>query len=153
MRTLFGAIACFLIILRSPVSADETPDPARLEAAMTMLQAIGASKQMDDLAEFMITQFASSILAVEESKKAEAKKTLEDFSARIRGYRPDMRKELATLYALRFTAEELNEITAFYRSRTGMKFVAAAPELMHMGGQIGTRFGLKAMGEARDAAP
>ena len=150
------ALACILAFPLAPLRAEEPIDPARLEAAMALLQAIGAAKQMDDLAEFMITQFASSTLAVEESKKAEAKKTLDAFSEKIRSYRPEMQKELATRYARRFTIDELKAITAFYRSPTGMKFIAAAPELpelMHMGGEIGTRFGLQAMQEARALEP
>jgi hypothetical protein len=34
-----------------------------------------------------------------------------------------------------------------------MKFVAAAPELMRMGGDIGGRYGQKAMQEAKAAGP
>lgn len=152
MMTL-AAVVLLAVAALSPVHADEAPDPARLEASIEMMHAIGVTKQMDTMIEIMITQFASSMTGIEESKKAEAKQALDAFSTKFRSYQPEMVKEFATLYAKRFTVEELQAITAFYRSQPGMKFVAAAPELMRMGGEIGGRYGQKAMQEARDAKP
>jgi hypothetical protein len=136
-----------------PLRAEEPTDPARVEAALETMQAIGVTKQLDNMVEIMITQFASSLVGVEEAKKSEAKLMLEAFAEKFRSYQPDMQKEFALLYAKRFTVEELKEITAFYRSQPGMKFVAAAPELMRMGGEIGGRYGQKAMLEAKTAEP
>jgi hypothetical protein len=156
MRVLVRLAAwAFLLALASSaiLRAEEAPDPARVDAALEMMQAIGVTKQLDNMVEIMITQFASSLLGVEESKKEEAKKTLDAFAGKFRDYRPDMLRDLAVLYARRFTVEELEAITAFYRSQPGMKFVAAAPELMRMGGDIGGRYGQKAMQEAKAAGP
>ncbi len=150
MLTLIRTIAAVSLLAfanLAPMLADETPDPARIDAAMEVILAIGVTQQMDTMVELMINEFATNMTGVEESKKAEFKKTMDAYAGKFRSYQPDMLKEFAMLYAKRFTAEDLAAITAFYRSPTGMKFVAAAPELMRLSGEIGGRYGDKAVAE------
>lgn len=47
--------------------------------------------------------------------------------------------ELVSIYSNAFTAQELKEITEFYRTATGKKTVALMPELFAKGGELGAR--------------
>lgn len=49
--------------------------------------------------------------------------------------KPDMMR----LYAEAFTAKELDEITAFYKTEVGKKTIEKMPSLMAAGGQIGAQ--------------
>lgn len=49
--------------------------------------------------------------------------------------KPDMIK----IYADAFTASELKELIAFYRTPTGIKTIEKMPQLMAQGGQIGAK--------------
>ena len=51
-----------------------------------------------------------------------------------------MMDKLAVIYAKNFTADELNEITAFYRSPTGQKFVERLPRIMQESLTAGQEF-------------
>lgn len=48
-----------------------------------------------------------------------------------------LKPEIARVYATEFSADELNEATAFYTTPTGQKFLARMPSLFSQGAQIG----------------
>jgi hypothetical protein len=54
--------------------------------------------------------------------------------------------ETVPLYARTYTADELRQITAFYRSPVGAKMLANAPKLMGEGMQIGQQVFLRRIG-------
>jgi uncharacterized protein len=47
--------------------------------------------------------------------------------------------EIAAVYARNFSEGELRELTAFYRTPTGQKFVSQQPELTRQGAAVGQR--------------
>ena len=63
----------------------------------------------------------------------------------LMSYRDQMLEEFATIYAQRFTVDELNAVVDFYKSPVGQKFIASTPELMQVGAQIGIKYSQKAM--------
>jgi len=50
-----------------------------------------------------------------------------------------LKQDMIDIYADAFTAPELREINAFYRTPTGTKAIRLMPELMAKGGQLGAR--------------
>jgi len=49
--------------------------------------------------------------------------------------------EITAIYARNFTADELREITAFYRGPAGKKFLEKQPAIAQESMQIGQKFG------------
>jgi hypothetical protein len=49
--------------------------------------------------------------------------------------------ECAKIYARRFTAEELRQVTDFYRTPTGEKFIREQPEVMKESMILGQQWG------------
>ena len=50
-----------------------------------------------------------------------------------------LKPEMVEIYSEAFTASELKEIVAFYKTPTGKKSIKKMPELMAKGGQIGAQ--------------
>jgi len=50
---------------------------------------------------------------------------------------------LATVYAANFTAQELQDMTAFYRTPTGQKMLERLPTVMQQSMQLGQTYGKK----------
>lgn len=55
-----------------------------------------------------------------------------------------MQDQSASIYLDRFTAAELAEIAAFYKTPAGQSLVAATPDLMMAGAEMGQRAGMQA---------
>lgn len=137
----------------TPGAAQDAPsapaiEPARLEAAKELIDVTGAKKQIELMLDVMKQGLGRG---ARETGNPDAAAKLESefqlFSQKFQGYREKMVDEFAALYAEKFTADELKEITAFYRSGTGAKFIASMPDLMQRGGLIGQRYGAMAVRE------
>ena len=50
-----------------------------------------------------------------------------------------MKPDMIIIYSEAFTAKELREINAFYKTSTGRKTIRMMPELLHKGGLLGAR--------------
>lgn len=150
VRMALSAIA-FVLVLAAPATAQENPaDPERVAAAMELIEVTGAKKQIELMLDMMKQGMGAG---ARESGRgevdAQAEKDFAAFSAKFKSYRDQMVEEFASLYAERFTAAELKEVSAFYRSGTGAKFISAMPELMQQGAQIGQKYGLMAVRELK----
>lgn len=66
---------------------------------------------------------------------------LEEF---IGEFTDSMRDQSASIYLDRFSADELADIAAFYRTPSGQSLVAASPDLMMAGAQMGQQAGMQA---------
>lgn len=148
----FRAIACVaclaLACVQPALAQDAASDPQRIGAAKELIEVTGAKKQIDLMLDIMKQGLGAG---ARQAGAGQAAEKLEGdfaaFSERFAGYRDQMVEEFAGLYASRFTTQELQEITTFYRSGTGAKFIVAMPELMQKGGEIGQKYGLMAARE------
>ncbi len=151
MVRLFVSAVALMLVLAAPVSAQEnSKDPERLAAAMELIEVTGAKKQIELMLDVMKQSVGvGASEAAGSGAGAAAEKEFATFSAKFQSYRDQMIEEFATLYAERFTAAELKEISVFYRSGTGAKFISIMPELMQQGAQIGQKYGLMAVRELK----
>lgn len=156
------AIVC-LVLLWQPASGQENVapgassqqagvaiDPERLEAAKELIEVTGARKQIELMLDVM--KKGAGAGANEVGNKASAKATEEafkTFTERFGAYREQMVAEFASLYAARFTAEELRQISTFYKSGTGAKFISIMPQLMQQGAAIGQKYALMVVRELK----
>lgn len=152
LSTLAGlAVAMLLALAAVPATAQKAPaDPARLAAAKDLLEATGVAKQMDGMMAAMSQGFERGATkgAGADGGKA-ATKQFNVFLDKFTAYRQPMLDDFAALYAERFTAEELKSIADFYRSGPGARFVAAMPELMQAGSQIGMHYAEKVIADIK----
>ncbi|WP_072377153.1 DUF2059 domain-containing protein [Hyphomicrobium sp. NDB2Meth4] len=142
-------IACLALVLIAPLAHAEdapAPDPARIAAAKELMTVTGMTKQMDGMIAVMGEGFRKG--AQDRAGSAAANALGSEFDKhmqRMMSYRDQMLEEFATIYAQRFTVDELQAVIDFYKSPTGQKFIAATPELMQAGAQIGMKYSQKAL--------
>lgn len=146
---MLTVLAAAFALLISPAAAQEAAkDPARLAAAKELIEVTGAKKQIEMMLDMMKQGVgAGAREGGGEGAGAAAESEFAKFSAKFQGYRDQMIEEFAGLYAEQFTAAELKEVTQFYRSGAGAKFIAVMPELMQRGAAIGQKYGLMAVRE------
>lgn len=144
------AVVAVLAVQISARAQEAANDPARIAAAMELIEVTGAKKQIDLMLDMMKKGFsAGASEAGGGAAGSAAESEFSKFSEKFKGYRDQMVKEFADLYASRFSTEELKEISTFYKSGAGAKFIAAMPELMQQGGQIGQKYGMMAVRELK----
>jgi hypothetical protein len=119
----------------------QTASPEALAAAKELMT---ISKMTDQLKQILpaITQQVRTLI-VTANPRAE-----KDFDALATVMRAAMETRLqvfvdecAKIYARRFTAEELRQVTDFYRTPTGEKFIREQPEVMKESMALGQQWG------------
>jgi uncharacterized protein len=141
-------VLAFLLALFAPaVFAQGTaPDPQRVAAAKELMEVTGVNKQLEEVIAVMGQGFRTGAAdAAGQAKAEEAGKEFDAHMKRLMSYRQAMLDDFAALYAEKFTLEELRQVTDFYKSPAGAKFVHAVPELIQAGAQIGIKYSRKAM--------
>ena len=106
-------------------------DPDALRAAEQLLELTGMDTALDQSIDAILTMEIQQNPALQQHAAA-----LRAFFARHMSYE-SLKPDLARIYADAFTADELDEITRFYRTPTGAKTVRLLPTLMQQGAQLG----------------
>lgn len=153
IRNVLLAAALALAMPAFAEDAKPAGDPARLAAARDLMDVTGVTKQLDGMMEVMKKGFASGANAdtTETGKKLSAE--FDGAMAKFMGYKEDMLKDFAALYAETFTAEEMKTVADFYRSGTGAKFITMTPALMQKGSVIGMKYSQKVIEDMKSAKP
>ncbi|NGZ87755.1 DUF2059 domain-containing protein [Duganella aceris] len=153
----------------APVASAAAPaaDPAALAAAREMFDAMNYSTLLSGMMRQMGQGIGSSMragaeaainnnakMSAEQKKQALAKMETELPAAinALQGLMNDQTvvdeilSETVPLYARTYTADELKQITAFYRTPVGAKMLATTPQLMQAGMQIGQQVFVRRVG-------
>lgn len=149
MRKLIATALTFLLFALSPVFAQDAPgqDPERLAAAREMMEVTGVTKQLDGMIAAMTQGFAKGANADTNPQGKQISAEFDALMQKFLGYKTEMLKDFEVLYAESFTAAEMKEVSAFYRSGTGAKFITSMPALMQKGSEIGMKYSQKMIQE------
>ena len=142
MRTIISAGIAFALFLAAtaPGSA-QSPTPESLAAAKELVTTIRMEEQAAKMLPIVIQALKPAIV----QNRPEVER---DFNALIPSI-VDLLKQnwaqyvdgCAIIYARHFTAGELQEMTAFYRTATGRKVISSLPAVTQETVSFGTRFG------------
>jgi len=131
---VFGLIAAGPAAAQ-PVSSDTAA------AAGELIETLRMADQMRAILPIMMQQFKPVITkgnpAAERDYDALAPTMMEMLNARM----PELVAALAPVYAGNFTADELRQLTAFFRTPVGQKYLQKAPALVQEAMTIGNKFG------------
>ncbi|MFV3127536.1 DUF2059 domain-containing protein [Niveispirillum sp. KHB5.9] len=124
-----------LILTAPPAWAN---DAARLEKARVLMELSG-SDVLADQALLAVTRQAEELIAHENpGREAEVTILVRDhFLPKARAALPELSRGITGLYAAHFTAAELDQMIAFYRSPAGRKLVALSPTIMAQSMSLG----------------
>jgi hypothetical protein len=111
------------------------------KAIIELIKVSGMMKTMDQLAEVV------GISVVEQVKKKHpnmtddhAKIIREELAAGFRDGTPEFLASAAPLYGKHFTLEEIKDLTAFYKTKTGQKAMQVLPVLMQESMTLGQQW-------------
>jgi hypothetical protein len=120
---------------RADVPAD---DAEIMVAAQDLVLTLGLDRQISRIIDL-----------VERSRKNPASDNKHStFLEALASKLPLIRSETASIYAKRFTAEELRALTAFFRAGAGAKFLAVSTDLQKQASQITLKHTRDALAEA-----
>jgi len=154
--TMFGTIRPILVALALLAAAalpayaqnsGEVP-PKELEAARTLLEVTDADQQFSVVLPMMFRQMRQALPPPPPDKQEEFDKVFAEVEKLFIARRGEVIDQIAMLYARTFTADEMNKLTAFYRSPVGRKFIDAMPKLAAEAMQIGNVWGQRIAREA-----
>jgi uncharacterized protein len=137
--TLVACLTAFL--LAASPALPQSPAPDAMTAARELVTTMRAADQFKALMPIIVKNLKPAIVQnrpeVERDYDTMMPLLLEGMNARVN----EIVDEVTALYARTFTAEELREVTAFYRGPTGQKFLQKQPTIMHESMAIGQKFG------------
>ena len=123
--------AWIIVSLGLFLSASAYADESRYKEVETLLEVM----RLDTMLSETIDQ-AMEVQLQQNPSLVPYRHIMEQFMKKYLSYE-SIKPELIKLYAQAFTKEELNDITAFYRTPTGQKTIQAMPQLMAQGTQMG----------------
>ena len=146
LTTLLSTILVAAAVIWASVSLSvparsEAVSEDRVRAAKEVLQATGAAQQFDAIMPLMLKQINQSIVAANPKLSEPLQAMFDDIVKAFSGRKQELLEKVAVLYAKNFTVEEMTELTKFYRTEVGRKFVAAQPRLATESMKLGQDWG------------
>lgn len=130
-RALIGAIALSVIaaLPAGRASAQEIT-PAHLQAAVEAIHALGTDRDFDLVLPNVATQVEGVLMQQRPDLYRQITATVQAAALELVQRRLDLNYDVARVWALVFTEEELRQITAFYQSPAGQKLALQGQPMM-----------------------
>jgi uncharacterized protein len=139
MKHLFAAAALFAFLagpVLAPALAEEAIPAAKLAQAEELIRISGADAIMgsaDAMSDMMVEQVQKNVPGIDSEAVETLKKIVHEEYAKSA---PQMLEDAGRIYARHFSAAELNDMIAFYKTPTGKRMVAETPILMRESAQV-----------------
>ncbi|MGO4704466.1 DUF2059 domain-containing protein [Microvirga sp. 2MCAF38] len=127
----FAATSFALFMLASPVLAQQAPQPTASHLALARDVAIssGMTRSIDAMTAPLLAQLQQMNVTRPEVKK-DLDDVVEMLKPELELQKQKMVETAAKAFAIRLTEAELKEVSAFYKSPTGVKYVQIQPLLL-----------------------
>lgn len=126
---------------------------ARLAAALELMEAAGSAKQFEQVMPLLASSMTQTFTALRPQSAREIREVMAEVVKRFSNRKQEMIDKIAEMYAVELTVDELKELTRFYTSPVGAKFIAIQPKVaqqtMVLGQQWGRSIGREIDEEAR----
>ncbi len=146
MSNRFAALLTFalMMVVALPIRAENAPaDPERLAAARSLMEATGAARQFDAVMPMMVSQMEPLFLQMAPGKEKEIKEVMGLMVERFGKRKSELFEEIATLYSEKMSTADMKELTQFFGSGVGQRFIQMQPEIVQSSMLIGQRWGQK----------
>jgi hypothetical protein len=141
----FLPAVALLAVLLSPAAAwsqaARPGDAQRLAAARELMAAAGSAKQFDQIMPVMTANMTKAFVALAPHAQKEITEVMGQMLQRFSQRKNELIEQIAGLYAEKLTLSELKELTRFYTTGVGAKFIALQPELTQRSMSFGQRWG------------
>lgn len=146
MRRILFSIAAALTIATASFQANaQEVTPESLAASRELMALTKSDQALDQVLALITPQIGQMLEQSNPDKGPLIRKMLEELLLpEIRKAVPQAIDDIAAIYARNFTAAELAEVIAFYKTPTGQKFIERQPALLTELNQAGQAFGQRA---------
>jgi uncharacterized protein len=154
METAMWRRAAILLILLLPMpfgthAQTPQPSPEARAAAKELIEVMQSAEQFKKLMPLIMQQLKPAIVQnrpeVDRDFDASLPMVLETMNSRI----GELSESFAAIYAFNFSVDELRQMTLFYRSPVGQKFVEKLPAITQQSLAVGQKFGQEIAGDLR----
>jgi hypothetical protein len=147
--TLFTTCLAALALLTAPARA-QSPAPEARASARELVETMRTVDQMRLIMPMILQQLKPAIVQgrpeVERDFDLSLPLVLEAMNVRL----GELVDAIALIYATNFSADELRQVTAFYRTPVGQKFLEKLPAVTQQSLAIGQKFGQQLAGDLRE---
>lgn len=140
---LFSILFFAFLIASAPSCAQEKMS-VREQKAVELMEVMGGDKMFDKvLVATMAQAFETQKRKLDKEDYVKFERYAEAARSATSDLAPDFTKRIAMVYAKHFTADEMDELIAFYSSPIGKKMTKKLPELSADSIEIGMELGEK----------
>ena len=129
IRARFAAVALFGLMAAQPALA-QTPAPDHVKAAREVIEASGAASSIRDIVPIFLDEAKQTFTRTRPEIAKDLDDALKAVEPEFAQRKDALLNDIATVYATRFTIQELGEIKAFYATPVGAKLVQNLPGIM-----------------------
>ena len=152
MRLGPAALIAMAICTASPAWAQTpsaTPSPEALAAASELMTVMKPADQFKAILPVIIQNMKQAIVQGRPEVEKQYDAMMPAFNDSAQKRVKELTETLAAIYANNFTADELRDLAAFYRTPTGQKFLARQPAIAQQSLAAGQQLGRAVMGDVQ----
>jgi hypothetical protein len=140
-----AAMGVMLVVTSFGVSAQNAPanDPEAIAAARELMAAAGATKQFDTVVPTLVEQMARVLIMQRPGQEKVLREAFEAIVKRMSERKDELVGQIAELYAQEFKREDLLELTRFFKSDVGRRFVEGQAKILPQSMALGQRWGAR----------
>jgi uncharacterized protein len=129
----------------TPVAAQKAPvDPAALALAKEVMSVAGAAQQFENVMPMLMGQMATAMTAGQPPDKvAVVKEIFDKVATKAANRKDELLDQIAGIYALNLTIEDMKALIVFYNTPAGKKLIAAQPMIQQQSMVLGQAWGQK----------
>jgi uncharacterized protein len=150
MRKCSSMLVALAFLLSAAPAFSQSPSPDAIAAARELLATMRMADQYKALLPTVLQAMKPAIVQnrpqVERDFDAIAPLLVEGMAARL----SELIDAAAVVYARNFTADELRDVAAFYRTPTGEKFLQKLPAVTQQSMVMGQKWGQAVAGELQN---
>jgi uncharacterized protein len=118
-----------LVLAFAPTrAATDNPTQEQITAAIVAFKAAGLGDVFDKVLPLVSEQIQNRLLGQRPDLRTEIPNTVQDVAVKLIPRRKELDAAAGRIWAKAFTAEELQTISAFFRSPAGQKYLTAGPQ-------------------------
>jgi hypothetical protein len=149
-RIWLTAILAWTLAGAAAAPAQTQPSPESLAAARELVTAARMDEAMRGIFPVIMQQLKPAIAQGRPEVERDLETLMPLFVSIVNERLPEFAELMAGIYATNFTAAELREVTAFYRTPTGQKFVQSQTVLAQKSMAVGQQFAQKLFGDMQE---
>jgi uncharacterized protein len=126
-----------------------TPSPEAIAAAHELMTVMKPAEQFKAIMPVLIQNMKQAIVQGRPEVEKQYDAMMPAFNESAQKRVNELTETLATIYASNFTADELRDLAAFYRTPTGQKFLARQAAIAQQSMAAGQQLGRAVMGDVQ----